>query len=531
MVGEVGSGKWEVGKGIAADTFPLLDTLASLVDKSMVLHQAAEDDDRYTMFETIREYALEQLTTSGELERVAASHAAHYLALAEAAAPAFVRPDPTELGVWMRRLVAEHDNLRAAIGWAGTRADDAALEMRLVGALWHFWWVGGHLSEGRRRLAAALARHPDAPPALRMTALRGAGLLAWVQGDTAQAEAPLQASLALAQGLGDEFGIATALINLGNVASQRGDSTTAARYYRESLALSQAQGELVTAAWTLGGLGGTALHRGDYEEADRLYAQSLDLFRATATTRGIAWTLNNLGAVARRRGDYGRAAMLLGESLTRQRELGDRNGAATALNELGLLAQGRSQYERAAAYHLESLALRREIGDKPGLAACLEGLAQVAMAQGQVERAARLLGAATATRAQVGLGLPPGDRADHERLVAAARTRLDEVSFAAAWAAGETLPLSTVVAPGAAATVPVVQAGVTSEVAEAVDELTPREIEVLRLVTHGLTNAQVAARLSVSTLTVNAHLRSIYGKLGVTSRAAATRYAIERKLA
>ncbi|MFN8536622.1 MAG: AAA family ATPase [Thermomicrobiales bacterium] len=200
--GEVGSGKWEVGKGIAADTFPLLDTLASLVDKSMVLHQAAEDDDRYTMFETIREYALEQLTTSGELERVAASHAAHYLALAEAAAPAFVRPDPTELGVWMRRLVAEHDNLRAAIGWAGTRADDAALELRLVGALWHFWWVGGHLSEGRRRLAAALARHPDAPPALRMTALRGAGLLAWVQGDTAQAEAPLQASLALARGWG-----------------------------------------------------------------------------------------------------------------------------------------------------------------------------------------------------------------------------------------------------------------------------------------------------------------------------------------
>jgi predicted ATPase/DNA-binding CsgD family transcriptional regulator len=531
----VGRGAWGGGLGVqgahaprAADT---LETLASLVDKSMVLHRAAEGgEDRYSMLETIREYGLERLAVSGELDEVAGHHAAYYLALAEAAAPAFVSPDQNELGGWMRRLAAEHDNLRAAIGWAATGAGDAALELRLVGVLWHFWWVGGQLGEGRRRLAEALARRPEADPALRMRALRGAGLLAWAQGDAAQAEPPMRESLALARGLGDGYGIAAALINLGNVAYQRGDMAAATDHYRESLAHFRARGDLVQVAWNLVGLGATALHGGDLEGAEHLYAQGHDLFRQTATTRGIAWALTNLGAVARRQGDHERATALLTESLTRQRDLGDRNGIATALCELGMVAQARGEAGRAEACHLESLALRREIGDKPGIAACLEGLAAVAAGQGQAERAARLLGAAGAMRGSAGLGLPPPDGAGYERLVAAARAGLDEATFAAAWAAGEVLPLMTVVADDVQAVSPGAKAG-AGEAARAMGELTPREVEVLRLVTHGLTNAQVAARLSVSVLTVNAHLRSIYGKIGVTSRAGATRFAIEHGLA
>jgi predicted ATPase/DNA-binding CsgD family transcriptional regulator len=540
----VGRETWDVERKAREDDAPrstshaprptnTLDTLASLVDKSMVLYRAAGDDDRYTMFETIREYGLERLAASGEFARVAARHAAHYLARAEEAVPAFVRPDQNELGVWMRRLAAEHDNLRAAIGWAASLADDAGLELRLVGALWYFWWVGGHMSEGRNRLAAALARHPDASPALRMTALRGAGLLAWTQGDAAQAEPPMQESLALARALGDEYGIAAALINLGNAAYQRGDTAAATRYFRESLVLFQARGDLVSVAWNLVGLGATALHGGNLEEADRLYREGYDLFVATATTRGIAWMLTNLGTIARRRGNHERAAALLTESLARQRELGDKNGVATALHELGMVAQERGEVGRAEALQLESLALRQEIGDRPGQAACLEGLAAVAVERGEAERAARLLGAAAVLRGSSGLSLPPTDRAGYERLVAAARAGLGDAAFAAAWAAGEALPPMAVAAGDLLppAPVPSAPAEEATEATPSLDELTPREIEVLRLVTHGLTNAQVAARLSLSTLTVNAHLRSIYGKLGVTSRAAATRYAIERRLA
>lgn len=528
---DVGSGQETVDSGqksplstvhspLSTDT---LDTLASLVDKSMVLHQEGlGGEDRYTMFETIREFGLEQLTASGEAEQVAARHAAHYLALAEAAAPAFVRTDQTELRVWMRRLLAEHDNLRAAIGWAATVRDDSALELRLVGALWHFWWVGGQMSEGRRRLAAALARHPAAPLALRMTALRGAGLLAWTQGDVARAEPPMRESLALARALGDQFGVAAALINLGNIAFQRGEAT-AAHHFQESLDLSLALGEFVNAAWALTGLGGTALQRGDYGTAESCYTQALARFKEADSTRGIAWTLNSLGVIARHRGDHGRAEALLAESLALQRELGDKNGLASALNELALVAQTRGQFDRAATYHLESLTLRQETGDRPGLASCLEGLAEVALAQHQPEQAARLLGTAATTRATIAIPRFPANQDRYERLIAAVRAELGAAMFATMWATGESLTPAAVVAldiPAAASTSPAPPG-----------ELTAREVEVLRLVTRGLTNAQVAERLSVSTLTVNAHLRSIYGKIGVTSRAAATRYAMERQLA
>lgn len=511
---------------------PLFDGLVSLLDKSML--RRGEDPGgaaRFGMLETIREYALEQLAASGELARLACRHAAYYLALAEQAEPELVHPEQADQPAWVRRLEAEHDNLRAALAWAAGPPADAALELRLAGALWQFWWVTGSLSEGRRRLAGALARHPDAPPALRMKALRGAGLLAWVQGDLAEAEPLMRASLELARELGDQHGVATALINLGNVAHQQGQLDAATRYYEASLALSRERGDLVNAAWVLSGLGSAARLRGAAGEAEALYAQSLALFTAAGTTRGVAWVLISQGRLAREREEYERAASLCTESLARQRELGDRAGIAAALNELGLVAQARGDLARAEAAHLESLALRRELGDRAGLADCLEALAGLALAEGRPVRAARLLGAATATRTLPTGLLPRTDQAFYDRVAATTRAVLGEATSSAAWAEGSALtPAAVVAAPDPPAPGPPPPSPPPAGPDRPLPDLTRREIDVLRLVAGGLTNAQVAARLSLSPLTVNAHLRTIYGKLGVTSRVAATRYAVARGL-
>lgn len=519
---------------LGADDRPtsLFDGLVSLIDKSMVLRGESPDGEiRFGMFETIREYALEQLTASGDLADLARRHATYYLAQAEAAEPELIHPERGEQAIWIRRLAAEHDNLRAALAWATALRDDTALELRLAGTLWQFWWVSGSLSEGRRRLAAALARHPDAPPDLRMKALRGAGLLAWAQGDVAQAEPLLQASLELARTLADQYGIGTALINLGNVAFRQGNNEQATRHFEASLAHFQERDDPVSVAWVFTGLGTAARLRGACAEAQAYLQRALDLFTTTGTTRGIAYTLMGLGVTARQQGNHGSAATLLADSLVQQRALGDKGGLAAVLNELGLLAQARADPARAEVYHLESLALWQEIGDRAGLAECLEALAGVAIAQGRPRRAARLLGTAAATRTLPGGTLPQIDQESYDRLVATTRAGLDEVSFAAAWSAGSTQTPADAVATHDPATPPApTPIPLPTAQPDPLSALSSREVEVLRLVATGLTNARVATQLSLSPLTVNAHLRTIYGKLGVTSRVAATRYAIERGL-
>ncbi len=392
-------------------TSDVLDDLMALAEQSMLLVRVQEDEPRLHMLETIREYALEQLALHREDEALRGRHAAYFLALAEGAEPHLSGPGQD---AWLRRLEEEHDNLRIALQWA-RQSGDLALGLRLAGALQRFWEMHSHLSEGRGWFEALLARTMGADdgctPAVRAKALSGAARLAWAQGDYAQAAALGESSLKLCRAAGDAPGSA-AMLNL---------------------------------------LGLVAQHQGAYGRATALFEEGLALRRDLGDARGLAASLNNLGEVARVQGDYGRATALFAESLAIFRGLGEKYALADVLVGLGMALLAQGEYAQALPVYVESLGLFQAVGSAWGVAYGLEGVAGVVCARGEPERAARLCGAAAALRDAIGAPLPPEDRADYERIVAAARAALGDDAFAAAWAAGRALSLDQAIAEAAPA--------------------------------------------------------------------------------
>jgi tetratricopeptide (TPR) repeat protein len=422
------------------------------VDNNLIRCTSATPDDepRFSMLETIREFARESLAASGEEAALQRRHALFFLALAEAAEPHLTG---AQQAAWLARLEGEHDNLRAVLRWAQERAEHHEIGLRLAAALWRFWEVRGHLSEGRAWLEALLTREgaPQASgeaAAVRATALTAAGNLAFDQGDYAQATILYDGSLALWRALGDKPGIAAALANLGLVAYAQGDYGRATMLHEEGLALFRALGDQRGIAASLTNLGIIAQEQGDYARASALHEESVALFRALGDTWGTAAALANLGNVVRAQGHHRRATALYDESLALRRRLGDKAGIADALANLGRVAQAQSDWTRATALFAESLTLLRELGDRRSIVYGLEGLAAVATAPGTtpeaLERAVRLLGAAAALRGAIGAPLPPNEQAGYARTVAALRAALGEAVWPAAWAAGQALSLKEV---------------------------------------------------------------------------------------
>jgi predicted ATPase/DNA-binding XRE family transcriptional regulator len=389
------------GNGASGLTTPVLDLLAWLVNKSLVVQREINGESRFTMLETIREYALECLARSGEEETIHRRHAAHYLRLAGAAEPELIG---MQQATWLDRLEREYGNLRAALEWA-LDSSDVATAAQLCGSLWHFWAMRGHLDEGRRWLEHTLRLGTEGGagllPSVRAMLLNGEGSLAYYQGDHAAAQLLFEQGLALAQEAGDKWGM----------------------------------------AFALDGLGAQATSRGDYDRASAFSEQSLTLSREIGDDWLSGITLINLGELARLCGDDARATRLYEESLALLRRVGDRLFVAIALGDLGQVAHDQRRYDQARAIHQESLELCRKLGSQRGIALCLEKLAGIAAERGQPERAARLLGAAEALRqaSQAPMGAP--DHADYERFVAAARAGLDERAFAATWAEGRAMTL------------------------------------------------------------------------------------------
>ncbi len=457
-----------------------LDPLSSLVDKSL-LSQKANGESRFSMLETIREYALERLAVSGEEPAVRRQHADFFVALAEEAESELLGPQQS---AWLERLEREHGNLRAALRWSAD-SGEAIRGLHLAGALWRFWYTRGYLTEGRQWLEEALARAAMPTPA-RAKALNGAGALALTQGDYRVAHAFYDEALAIFRQVEDKGGVAASLNNLALIANDLGDLANARALYEESLTLSRELKDKPNIAHLLNNLGLMAQQRGsfaearslleqslmikrelgdkrgiaatllnlgnvardleDYRNAGSLFEESLGLFRELGEARGIAYSMNNLGLVAYGQGDYGRAANLLGESLALFRELGDKLGLGVCLEGLAGLAAAQADYERAKTLYDETLAVRMEIGDREGVAGCLEGLAALSCTQRSPERAARLFGAAEALRENIGYPIPPADLSDYKHNVASARAALGEQIFAAAWSEGRAMIMDQAIA-------------------------------------------------------------------------------------
>ncbi|HZJ46023.1 MAG TPA: protein kinase [Pyrinomonadaceae bacterium] len=377
-----------------------LDGVTSLVDKSL-LRQKEQDDaeGRFSMLQTIREFGLEQLAQSGELETIRSEHLKFYLEMGETAEPELTGPSQAS---WFSRLDKEQDNFRAALIYSreSGKLHDG---LRLAGALWRFWEVRGHIGEGRAVLDQLLMMPgaSDVSPNVRAKALNGAGVLAGNQGDHARQTAILQESLKLYEELGDKSGIAQSINNLGSI----------------------------------------AYSQGDYPKAQEFYTQSLELRRSISDSWGIANSLNNLGGVAFLQGDSERALTLHSESLGLRRALGDKRGISMSLNNMGEIAQEQKDYGRAASLFAESLAIRQELGDRFFIVSSLHNLAEVACSRKDYERGARLFGAAEVLREMIGAPLPTEKRQNFERYLEEARDALGRADLKNARAEGRVMSL------------------------------------------------------------------------------------------
>jgi predicted ATPase/transcriptional regulator with XRE-family HTH domain len=423
----------------------VLDGLTALVDKSL-LRQEVEIDGatRFAMLETIREYALERLVARGEEAAVRQRHALYYLTLAERAEPLL---RGAEQLAWLDRLEAQYDNLRGVLAWSQVAANSAAVGLRLAAALWPFWELGGHLSEGREQLTRILAHaEAAAPTAARARALFAVGIFAGAQGDFALAHARLAESRTLSRTIGYQHGVAYARYGLGFVAWLEGDYVAARARHAESLTLFRELGEQWPIALTLFALGTAELYLDACEPAVALLEESLQLFRALGDQVMYGHVLLDLGYAARLQGDNARAAASYAESLALFEDLGNMWGIAAVQLALGYLALAQGDAPRAAAYFAESLARYRELGHREGISLCLAGWAGAVGSLGQPVRAARLFGAAEGLRATIGALGQPIERAAHEESVASVRAQLDQEIFAAAWAEGQALTMEQAIA-------------------------------------------------------------------------------------
>jgi non-specific serine/threonine protein kinase len=517
------------------DAYDVLDVLSSLINKSLVLMEQRGEEARYRLLEPIRQYGEEKLREYAEAAMVRRYHRDWYARLAEQAESQILESRQESV---FDRLEAEHDNLRAALEWS-LEQQEADVAAQIGAAIFRFWLLRGYMSEGRLWLERALSGSSE-KNAVRAKALNVAAILASLQDDHKTARRLVEESLELSRALAERTQTGYALYILGRLARIEGNYAGAVTFFEESLSLFRELGQKHDIALVLSGLGLTVLYLGESERASALCEESLALSRELGDLSGVASWLANLAIITLARGDDERAKDLCEESLAIRKALGYKLGCAHSLTILGRIALQQGAYERATACYQESLTLRLETGEKEGIATALEGLAAVTGMEGQPVRAARLYGSAESLRALLGAPLTAIDRPFYQRKVAATRAQLDEPTFLKAWTQGQAMTLEDAVAeavqvqarehipppPPSAA----VEAPLTSPPRGNPFGLTSREIEVLRLVTEGLTTSQIAHQLSISPRTADAHLRSIYSKLEVTSRAAATRSAIEHQL-
>ncbi|WP_198664017.1 ATP-binding protein [Jiangella endophytica] len=426
----------------------VLDLTGRLIDKSLILVDRDAAEARYSMFSVIRQYADRRLDDGGRRTAIEQRHLRHYVELAERAE----RKLGTDQQVaTLNHLDIELDNLRVALGRAISR-ELGGESMRLAAALWRYFYLRGHYSEGRDWLESALRIARTAPditpdpvqPGALAGASRGAGYLAFLQCEYDVSAQRLEEALALYRRLGDTAGAALTLRHLGSIARERADYDVSHELHVESLNLYQQLGDKAGIAWARHYLGFMSWLRMDLDGARDYSEAALAYFQHAGDGEGITWSQLNLGVVALYSGDLDTAERLLHQSLGRAQRLGFREGVGWSLNQLGVVARRQGRLERAIHLLDESLAEQQELGDKWRAASVLEALASVAQEHENTAYAAFLLGAAAAVRDTIGTPVPLCERPDIEFTTTAVRKKLGERAFAHAWGAGQATPLHAV---------------------------------------------------------------------------------------
>jgi len=420
-----------------ADDGAALDQLAQLLDKSLVqAQQGLGGEPRFTMLETIHEYAQDQLEASGEAATVQQRHANYFLRLTEEAEPHMFGP---ERDVWMERLDREEANLRAALAWSKADSNAVQTGLRLVRALSFYWILHSSVYEGRTWLEGMLARTDGTDrSAARGRALHGAGWQAWAEGDYAAASLRTEESLSIVREIGDKREIAYVECLLGLVRIGQRNSAAARPLLEESRTLFKDLGDVWGEAVTLYFLGMAAYFSGDRAAARAHYEESLQLFRQLGDVFGVTLLVSALEVVVLPQADEKTARSLYEQSLPLLRASKDRGRLGMILINFGDIwlhqngdeQQGKMLYKQGLHLWQDMQRVDNGLGIVRGLA----GLAEVAAAQGQAERAGRLFGVADRLLPAASLS-----RDDVNKRVAEARAHLDATAFTAGWTAGQAM--------------------------------------------------------------------------------------------
>ncbi|MQA61392.1 MAG: hypothetical protein GEU86_07815 [Actinophytocola sp.] len=462
----------------------ILDLLADLVDKSIVIAEEHEGRQRYRLLETIRQYGLERLRASGTEKEFRQRHRDYFANLTEQALIEWLSPTQ---GQWLADLLREHNNLRAAFDFCFTEPGQADIGLRMTGAMWFFWIATGLTSEGRRWLERGLELTEE-PSSARSRALWVCGYLCTIQEDIATAE-PMMA---------------------------------------ECSAAAEQMDDAIASAWAVQLRGMVAMSEGDLRSARVCLEDGLNRHRANANPLGVLDSSFYLVAVTALLGDLDKAVELCEEAIELCDSRQERWLKSYMLWDLGLVAWQQGDLVRAAESGRDGLRLARESNEQWVIAFCFEILAWAAGGEGKPARAARLLGAADRLWRRIGAPLF-GMRhlvTCHEEQTAAVRAALGAKAFDTEFERGTVISTDDAIAYALDERERVPEG---TGAARGDTSLTKRELEVAELIAQGLSNKEIAAKLVISRRTAEAHVEHILGKLAFSSRAQVAAWVAEQR--
>lgn len=414
------------------------DLLEQLIDKSLVIASTAgsESETRYSMLETIREYAREKLEEAGEKDQLRQRHCSYFIVWAEQIEPKLKGSEQFE---WLNCLEVEHDNLRTA--WECAIENDIALASRLIPPMFIFWIMVGNLSEGRKWLPELIQR-TDGWQLLaeRPRILSVAGWLASYQYDLKVARALQEEAVAIARNLGDKGELAFTLLGLGSVAHRQRDEEIARTYILEALGLYEEIKDQWSLAWALLEL--PAIN--DYSaKAEEIFLQSLAIFQELGDKFRAGRVLNMLGELMRLRGDYDQAAKFYEEDFEILKKARNRVALLDPTFNLAWVLLNQGNYLRAQALFEDSMQLFKEDADTNGMIICIGGFAGLLCMTAKPKQAAKLFGVVEGLLESVGMigRMDTAEQKELDHYIAAVRRLLDKDIFAKAWEEGRTMTL------------------------------------------------------------------------------------------
>lgn len=412
--------------------------LEGLVQKGLLQQEVGKDEQpRYWMLQMLREYALENLAASQEMERLEQKHTAYYLSLSKTAEPHLTGPDQD---TWLARLEEDHDNFRAVLHRS---LEEGALEhaLQLGAVLWRLWAVYSYLSEGPLWLETLLSRTSGYRTPLRAKVIYGAGRLALFQQKLARASQLFNESLDLYRELQDLPGQATLLNSLGEIALQQAAYDQAGQLFEKALSIFQDSDDKVSIRETLTNLGQLALQQRQYKKANSYLLRSLEYGKEVGTTEAIAIVLNGLGEIARMQSRYDEAASYYERSLAKYRQLNYSMGQAASLHNLGQVKLAQERFQEAVTLFRQSLRLLTTMEEKVLIGWNLAGLGAALLNLGNAEHAVRLFSATEALFQKLGGQLDVPDQVVYEHYLEESKKKLPEPKWRQAWLEGQTMPV------------------------------------------------------------------------------------------